>query len=471
MPDWFLSSWSIRLPHGGSTLIRPIQRQIKAKNVLHNQEVMLDSDNDNAVTDVAIDNDNAITDVAIDNANSAIGSARGSDMVDAEDNFVGSKGKLISSGANDVVDVEVAVGSEGMHDVDDCEFVITARQFERLLKKNQVDECFLVSPKELHELLELNSADAVLSDQDKENEAWCAEFAKAYPDVFKGSLDTLPPVRRTDGEMIELEPDTKPISRAPYRMSPLELKELRRQLDDLLSKGFIEPCVSEWGSPVLFVKKPNGSLLMVCDYRALNAKTAAQRVPLPRIDECLEQLHGVTYMSSIDLTSSFWQQRLAPSDSLKSAINTRYGQFSWSVMAMGLKNSGARWMYLMNDVLKEYLDNFVICYIDDCLIYTKRNDIELHKKHLHMVFQKLQQAGLVVSKAKCKFNRKEITFLGHDIVAGQGIKPSQKKVDAIASWPVPKTVQDVRKFMGLCQYYSTYIPNFADVAACITDLT
>lgn len=360
------------------------------------------------------------------------------------------------------------VGSEG---VDDCDFVITARQFERLLKKNQVEECFLVSPRELLGLLDLHNVDVVMTDQDKENEAWCAEFAEAYPDVFKGSLDTLPPVRRTDGEMIELEPGTKPISRAPYRMSPLELKELRRQLDDLLSKGFIEPCVSEWGSPVLFVKKPNGSLRMVCDYSALNAKTVAQRVPLPRIDECLEQLHGVTFMSSIDLTSSFWQQRLTPSDSLKSAINTRYGQFSWSVMAMGLKNSGARWMYLMNDVLKEYLDDFVICYIDDCLIYTKGDDIELHKKHLHMVFKKLQEAGLVVSKAKCKFNRKEITFLGHDIVAGQGIKPSQKKVDAISSWPIPKTVQDVRKFMGLCQYYSTYMPNFAAVAACITDLT
>jgi hypothetical protein len=340
-----------------------------------------------------------------------------------------------------------------------------------LLKKQQVEECFLVSAKELHNLLDLNNVDLVLSDQEKENEQWCDEFAKAYPDVFKGSLDTLPPLRRTDGDMIELEPGTRPISRAPYRMSPLELRELRKQLDELLSKGFIEPCVSEWGSPVLFVKKPNGSLRMVCDYRALNAKTIAQRVPLPRIDECLEQLHGVTFMSSIDLTSSFWQQRLSPSDSLKSAINTRYGQFSWSVMAIGLKNSGSRWMFLMNDVLKEYIDDFVICYIDDCLIYTKGNDIELHKKHLHMVFKKLEDAGLVVSRAKCKFNRKEITFLGHDIVAGQGTKPSKKKVDAITSWPVPQTVQEVRKFMGLCQYYSSYMPNFADIAAVITDLT
>lgn len=140
-------------------------------------------------------------------------------------------------------------------------------------------------------------------------------------------------------------------------------------------------------------------------------------------------------------------------------------------MSMGLKNSGSRWMFLMNDVLKEYIDDFVICYIDDCLIYTKGNDINLHKKHLNMVFKKLDEAGLVVSREKCLFNRKEITFLGHDIVAGKGTKPSKKKVDAIVSWPVPKTVQDVRKFMGLCQYYSTYMQNFADVASVITDLT
>jgi hypothetical protein len=96
-------------------------------------------------------------------------------------------------------------------------------------------------------------------------------------------------------------------------------------------------------------------------------------------------------------------------------------------MAMGLKNSGARRMFLMNDVLKEYIGDFVICYIDDCLIYTKGNDIELHKKNLHMVFKKLENAGLVVSRVKCKFNRTEITFLGHDIVAGQGTKLSKKK--------------------------------------------
>ncbi|KAG1116507.1 hypothetical protein G6F42_013675 [Rhizopus arrhizus] len=315
IPDWFRSSWSIQLPNGGFTLITPIQKEMKSKAMLNVHDEMLDSDADAAMVDA----------IGVDNGAASIGSARGMDIVDGATNL-GSRGTVVGSGAN-AGEVDIDMRSEGIDDdeVDDCDFVITARQFERLLKKQQVEECFLVTPRQLQELLDLNNVDVVLSDQEKENETWCAEFSKAYPDVFKGSLDTLPPVRRTDGEMIELEPGTKPISRAPYRMSPLELKELKKQLDDLLSKGFIEPCVSEWGSPVLFVKKPNGSLRMVCDYRALNAKTVAQRVPLPRIDECLEQLHGVTFMSSIDLTSSFWQQRLTPSDSLKSAINTRYG--------------------------------------------------------------------------------------------------------------------------------------------------
>ncbi|CEP16788.1 hypothetical protein [Parasitella parasitica] len=407
-PDWFRSSWSIKLSNGRSTLIMPIQKEMKSKSRLNNHDHDLESRVDAEAANAIGINGDAVM----------IGSARDREMVDDGVTYMRSGDNIDGSGANAGVEEEVDVGPGGIVEVDDCDFVISARQFERLLKKGQVEECFLVSSRGLCDLLDLNNMDNVgLSDQDKENEIWCAEFAKAYPSLFKGSLDTLPPVRHTDGEMIELEPGTKPVSRAPCRMSPLELKELKRQLDDLLAKGFIEPCVSEWGSPVLFVKKPNGSLRMVCDYRALNAKTIAQRVPLPRIDECLEQLHGVTFMSSIDLKNSFWQQRLTPSDSLKSAINTRYGQFSWSVMAMGLKNSGARWMFLMNDVLKEYIDDFVICYIDDCLIYTKGNDIELHKQHLHLVFKKLEEAGLVVSQAKCKFNRKEITFLGHDIVA------------------------------------------------------
>ncbi|KAG1076784.1 hypothetical protein G6F42_025290 [Rhizopus arrhizus] len=274
-PDWFRSSWSIKLSNGGVTVIMPILREMPTKMEINNHEEVLESSN--GMSGPVVRESDA----------SLIGSARDMDMVHGA-TFVGSKGFNEGAGANAGIDdgiegVEGVQVLEGTDDeIDDCDFVITARQLERMLKKSQVEECFLVSPRELHNMLDLNNVDGVLKAQEQENEDWCSEFAKAYPDVFKGSLDTLPPIRRTDGEMIELEPGSKPISRAPYRMSPLELKELRKQLDDeLLSKGFIEPCVSEWGSPVLFVKKPNGSLRMVCDYCALNAKTVAQRVPLP----------------------------------------------------------------------------------------------------------------------------------------------------------------------------------------------
>jgi hypothetical protein len=128
-------------------------------------------------------------------------------------------------------------------------------------------------------------------------------------------------------------------------------------------------------------------------------------------------------------------------------------------------------MKMMNDVLKEYLDTICIVYIDDVLIFTKDKDIAVHKKHVHMVMKKLEQADLVVNKNKCKFNRKSLTFLGYEIIANVGVRPSPKKVEAILSWPVPKSVQDVRRFIGMCQYYKSFLPSFAGVAVPITELT
>ncbi|KAG1091929.1 hypothetical protein G6F42_019318 [Rhizopus arrhizus] len=161
IPDWFRSSWSITLPTGGFTLITPIKQEMKSKTVLNVHDEVLDSGAGAAmVAAIGVDNDAAM-----------IGSARGIDVVDSATNM-GSGDIMDGSGANDGADVEVEVGSEGMDDVDECDFVITARQFERLLRKKQIEECFLVSPRQLHDLLDLNNVDVVLLDQEKENEAW-----------------------------------------------------------------------------------------------------------------------------------------------------------------------------------------------------------------------------------------------------------------------------------------------------------
>ncbi|GAN10199.1 hypothetical protein MAM1_0329c09737 [Mucor ambiguus] len=169
IPDLFHSSWSLKLSNGAFSIIKPIQQAKKFENVLNAQEKVLEIDTGD--TDAA-----------------DIDSARKTDIVCDGVTHVGAKGDIVGSGDTEGVDDKIILGSVGIDDVEDCDFVITARQFERLLKKKQVEECFLVSPKELHGLLDLNNVDLVVSDQEKENDAWCAEFAEVYPDVFKGAV-------------------------------------------------------------------------------------------------------------------------------------------------------------------------------------------------------------------------------------------------------------------------------------------
>ncbi|CAA7054511.1 unnamed protein product [Microthlaspi erraticum] len=158
------------------------------------------------------------------------------------------------------------------------------------------------------------------------------EVVQDFEDVFQ-SLKGLPP-SRSDPFTIELELGTSPISKTPYRMAPAELAELKKQIEDLLSKGFIRPSVSPWGAPVLFVKKKDGSFRLCIDYRGLNRVTVKNRYPLPRIDELLDQLRGATWFSKIDLASGYHQIPIDEADVRKTAFRTRYGHFEFVVMPL-----------------------------------------------------------------------------------------------------------------------------------------
>ncbi|KAL4035127.1 hypothetical protein IC575_003802 [Cucumis melo] len=210
---------------------------------------------------------------------------------------------------------------------------------------------------------------------------------REYPDVFPDELPGLPPPREVDFA-IELEPGTTPISRAPYRMAPAELKELKVQLQELLDKGFIRPSVSPWGAPVLFVKKKDGSMRLCIDYRELNKVTVKNHYPLPRIDDLFDQLQGATVFSKIDLRSGYHQLRIRDGDIPKTAFRSRYGHYEFVVMSFGLTNAPAVFMDLMNRVFKDFLDSFVIVFIDDILIYSK-TEAE-HEEHLHQVLETLR---------------------------------------------------------------------------------
>jgi hypothetical protein len=248
-----------------------------------------------------------------------------------------------------------------------------------------------------------------------------------YPDVFPDELPGMPP--DIDIEFaIELQPGTAPISKRPYRMPPAELAELKRQLQELLDKGFIRPSTSPWGCPALFVKKKDESLRLCVNYRPLNAVTIKNKYPLPHIDVLFDQLVGATVFSKIDLRSGYHQIKIRASDIPKTAFSTRYGLYEYLVMSFGLTNAPAYFMYLMNSVFMPELDKFVVVFIDDILVYSKNEDE--HTEHLHIVLQRLRDHRLYAKLSKCDFWLKEINFLGHTI-SQDGISVDPEKVQEV----------------------------------------
>ncbi|GKA49364.1 putative nucleotidyltransferase, ribonuclease H [Tanacetum coccineum] len=304
--------------------------------------------------------------------------------------------------------------------------------------------------------------DTSLESPNIENLSVVREFADVFPDELPG----LPPAREIEFG-IELIPGAEPISKAPYRMAPVELKELKEQLQEMLENGFIRPSVSPWGAPVLFVKKKDGSMRLCIDYRELNRITIRNRYPLPRIDDLFDQLQGAKYFSKIDLRSGYHQLRVREQDISKTAFRTRYGHYEFLVMPFGLTNAPAVFMDLMNRIFHEYLDKFVIVFIDDILVYSKSE--EEHERHLRIVLEILRQKKLYAKFSKCEFWLQQVAFLGH-IVSADGIIMDPSKVEAITKWPRPTTVTEVRSFLGLAGYYRRFVEGFSRLALPLTQL-
>ncbi|XP_024013809.1 uncharacterized protein LOC112087891 [Eutrema salsugineum] len=249
-----------------------------------------------------------------------------------------------------------------------------------------------------------------------------------FEDVFKVLMDLLP--APSDSFTIELEPGTTPISKAPYRMAPAEMAELKKQLKDLMKKGV----------------------------------TLKNKYSLPRIDELLDKLRGATWFSKIYLASGYHQIPIEESDVRKTAFRTRYGHFVFIVISFGLTNAPAAFMKLMNNVFRNCLDEFVIIFIDDILVYSKSR--EEHAVHVGTVMNRLREHKLFVKLSKCSFWQREIGFLDH-VVLDKGVFVDPEKIKSIADWPRPENALEIRIFL----YYHRILKGFTSMAQPMTRLT
>jgi len=213
-------------------------------------------------------------------------------------------------------------------------------------------------------------------------------ISQQFKDVFPEDITEFPPHREVDFS-IELVSGEAPASKSPYMMSTPELVELKLQLKEMLDKGYIRPSVTPWGAPILFVKKKDGTLRLCIEYRKLNKVTIKNRYPLSRIGDFFNQLKGAAVFSNIDMRSGYHQVHIKEEDIYKSNFQTRYGNYEFVVVPLGLNNAPATFMCLMNSLLHLHVDTFFIVFVDDILVYSK-NDEE-HVEHLASVLRLLRE--------------------------------------------------------------------------------
>jgi hypothetical protein len=231
-----------------------------------------------------------------------------------------------------------------------------------------------------------------------------------FSDVFPEDLPGMPPDRDIEFN-IEIIHGTAPILKRPYRMDVKDLAKLKKQIEELLSKEFIRPSSSPWGAPTLFVDKKDGSRRLCIDYRSLSEVTIKKKYPLPRIEDLFDQMRGAKVFSKIDLRSGYHQLKIRVEDIPKIAFTSRYGLYEFTMMSFGLTNAPVYFMYMMNKVFMEYLDKFVVVFIDDILVFSWSE--EEHEEHLRLVLQKLREHQLYAKFSKCDFWLKEVSFLEH----------------------------------------------------------
>jgi transposase InsO family protein len=344
--------------------------------------------------------------------------------------------------------------------------IVSATSFQRLVKNKKQRygqlQLFSLSLYEINKALERK----VIDEGDLKSLV-PPQYHEFLPLFSKAVANHLPPHRPYDHK-IPFKEGFEPPFGPLYSLSRPELEALKAWLEENLSKGFIRASSSPAGAPILFVKKGDGSLRLVVDYRGLNEGTIKNRYPLPLVRETLMRLSKARWFSKLDVRGAYNLIRMAEGEEWKTAFRTRYGLFESLVMPFGLTNAPADFQRFINDTLSPFLDRFASAYLDDILIYS--DTLEEHQDHLRQVLRRLSEAGLHLKPEKCEFHQREVKYLGL-IIGIDGIRMDPDKVEAVRAWPTPEKLKDVRAFLGFANFYRRFIRSYSQVVRPLTRLT
>lgn len=276
----------------------------------------------------------------------------------------------------------------------------------------------------------------------------------------------LPPPRNIQHH-IHLLPPATPVNVCPYRYPHFQKAEIEKQISAMLEENLIQPSHSPFSSPILLVKKKDGSWRCCVDYRALNAVTVKDRFPMPTIDELLDDLGRASWFFKLDLRQGFHQIRMVEDDVHKTAFRTHQGHYEFRVMPFGLCNAPSTFQAATNDTLIPFLRKYVAVFFDNILVYS--SDLPSHLHHLDSVLATLSERQFLLRRSKCLFAQNQLNYLGH-IISAKGIAPDLDKIAAMLEWPISVSPTALRGFMGLTGFYRKFIKGYAAIASPLTSL-
>lgn len=260
----------------------------------------------------------------------------------------------------------------------------------------------------------------------------------------------------------------QPIRQGLRRAARPVIDKQAELVDDMLTKGVIRPSSSPWASPIVLVKKKDGTARFCLDYRLLNEVTKPDAFPIPRIDDTLDALEGNAYFSALDLESGYWQVEVDERDKEKTAFICHQGLFEFNVMPFGLRNAPATFQRLMQLVLQGLTWQACLVFIDDVIIMGRT--ITEHNDRLRAVLERLREANLRLKPSKCRFANTSMIALGHR-VSKAGIAVDESKTAAVRDWPTPRNSKEVKSFLGLTSYYRRFVRNYSKIAEPLRRLT